>query len=233
MGRSHIPGGGGLRSDAALNRARIVDAARQLLSERGFEVPMSAIARRAGVGTATLFRRFPDRRSLVVEVFAEQIAQCEAVLDDAVADPDPWRGFCRLVEFVCATQIDDHGFTEAFLASFASEIDYEGRRSRAEAAFATLVGRAQRAGELRADFAPSDLVVVLLANGGLRGAPPDHVHELSRRLVAYLLQAFRAERPPADPALPVPAQVNLDHVLTGSRPLPRQREERAAVAPRT
>ena len=56
-----------LRSDAAANRRRILAAAKELFSERGLDGPMNAIARRAGVGAATLFRRFPDRESLVAE----------------------------------------------------------------------------------------------------------------------------------------------------------------------
>src|SRR5699024_7011979 len=69
-----------LRSAAAANRRRILAAAKELFSERGLDVPMNAIARRAGVGAATLFRRFPDRESLVAEVFARQIDHCESVL---------------------------------------------------------------------------------------------------------------------------------------------------------
>lgn len=208
-----VTDGVGLRSDAARNRARIVEAAGALFSERGIEVPMTAIARRAGVGIATLFRRFPTREALITEVFAEQIANCAAVLDEAAADPDAWNGFRRLIEFMCAAQIEDRGFTEAFLASFAAQVDYQQTRSQAETAFETLVHRAQRAGRLRPDFAPSDLTLILLANGGLRSAPADHAHGLSRRLVAYLLQAFETTRAPADgpPPLPPPSPLGLHH----------------------
>src|SRR5690242_18254064 len=94
-------GGEGLRADAARNRSQIVEAARDLFRTRGIDVPLSTVARRAGVGVATLFRRFPTREALVNEVFAEQIVRCEAVLEEAVAEPDPWCGFRRLVEFAC------------------------------------------------------------------------------------------------------------------------------------
>lgn len=186
----------GLRSDAARNRQRIVEAARVLFAERGIDVPLSTVARRAGVGVATLFRRFPDREALVAEVFAEQITRCEGVLDEAVADPDPWHGFCRLLGFVCRTQIEDRGFTEALLRSFAGTVvpaSYDERRGRAEATFGELVRRAQAAGGLRRDFVPGDLALVLLANGGLRSLPDEQAHALSRRLVAYLIEAFRAD----------------------------------------
>ncbi|MFD9700382.1 TetR/AcrR family transcriptional regulator [Lentzea sp. NPDC059081] len=201
-----------LRSDAARNRARIVEAARELFRARGIDVPMSTIARRAGVGVATLFRRFPSREALMAEVFAEQRAHCEALLEDAVADPDAWNGFRRLLELMCAEQLEDRGFTEAFLSSFAT--DHQHQREAAESAFHTLVRRAQDSGRLRRDFAVSDLIMLVLANNGLRTAPPEHAHDLSRRLVDYLLQAFGT-----DGGAPLPPASTLglvDHLTSGS-----------------
>ncbi|WP_344162576.1 TetR/AcrR family transcriptional regulator [Kribbella yunnanensis] len=201
----------GLRSDAVRNRARIVETAHELFRTRGIDVPMSTIARRAGVGVATVFRRFPTRDALVTEVFAEQISRCQALLDEAVDDPDPWRGFRRLIEFTCAEQLKDRGFSEAFLAVFADEIDYQRRRRDVESAFEKLVRRAKEAGRLRLDFARSDLVMVLLANGGLCHAPPEHADELSRRFVAYLLQTFSTDAPGQREPLPPARPLGLHH----------------------
>lgn len=201
----------GLRTDAVENRRRIVTAARELFAEKGIDVPMSAIARRAGVGVATLFRRFPDRRSLVMEVFAEQIEHCESVLDEASDDPDPWNGFAHLVEVIGRMQIDDRGFTEAFLTTFATSTEIDDKRKLAESSFEKLVRRTQQAGKLRADFAASDLSMILLANGGLRDAPPEHARHLSDRLVAYLLQAFSTSNEPVD--LPRPSRMGLHQAV--------------------
>lgn len=221
-GSTHIPARtGALRSDAALNRARILDTARVLFAERGIDVPMSTIARRAGVGVATLFRRFPNRESLITQAFAAEISRCEAALEDAVADPDPWRGFCRLIEFVAATQIDNHGFTEAFLASLHDTEEVDERRSRAEVAFERLVRRAQQHGTLSPDFAPGDLTMFLLANGGFRGVPRERAHELSRRLVALLLRACATSDAAVRLRMPPPTSLGLDAVhaygVTGGR----------------
>lgn len=199
----------GLRADAARNRNLIVEAARDLFRTRGIDVPLSTVARRAGVGVATLFRRFPTREALVTEVFADQITRCEAVLQEAVTDPDPWRGFRRLVEFACVEQLEDRGFTEAFLATFAT--DHGERREQAETAFDTLVRRAQDSGRLRPDFAASDLVMLLMANSGLRTAPPEHADVLSRRLVAYLLRAFGTANGPEEEPLPPASSLRLHH----------------------
>ncbi|MDQ3787939.1 MAG: TetR/AcrR family transcriptional regulator, partial [Actinomycetota bacterium] len=102
-----------LRADARLNRDRILDAARQAFAARGLDVPMAAIARRAGVGVATLYRRFPTREALITAVFGDQLTHCLSVVDDALADPDPWRGFCSAIERVCAMQVADRGFSAA------------------------------------------------------------------------------------------------------------------------
>ena len=87
-----------LRADAERNRLRIVDAAREVFAGQGLDAPMSEVARRANVGIATLYRRFPTREDLITSVFAEKMAAYAAAMDDALADPDPWHAFCAYVE---------------------------------------------------------------------------------------------------------------------------------------
>ncbi|CAJ58916.1 MULTISPECIES: TetR family transcriptional regulator, partial [Frankia] len=62
---------------------------------------MEEISRRAGLATATVYRRFPTRAALAAAAFAEQLAACGNILDLALAAPDPWRGFCRFVLRLC------------------------------------------------------------------------------------------------------------------------------------
>ncbi len=69
-------------SAAAENRAAIIAAARQLLAEGGYDVPLRAIARRAGVGQGSLYRHFPDRISLALAVFAENVEALGAVAEE-------------------------------------------------------------------------------------------------------------------------------------------------------
>lgn len=71
-----------LRSDALDNRERILDAARALFSADGLNVPMREIARRAGVGPATLYRHFPTKQMLVADAFADQLRACRAIVDE-------------------------------------------------------------------------------------------------------------------------------------------------------
>ncbi|MGI5154372.1 TetR/AcrR family transcriptional regulator [Microbispora sp. CA-102843] len=212
----------GLRADARQNRDRIVEVARRLFADRGLDVPMAAIARHAGVGVATLYRRFPTKEALVTEVFADQFEACVSVVDDALADPDPWRGFCTAIEKVCGMQAADRGFSTAFVAAFPDAVDIERERDRAIQGFTELTRRAKATGRLRADFSPDDLALLLMANCGVITGSAEEAQAASRRLVAYLLSAFRAG--PADP-LPPPARLTLHDVpnspIAATRPVPR------------
>jgi AcrR family transcriptional regulator len=194
-----------LRADARHNRDRILKAAREAYALHGIDVPMATIARRAGVGVATLYRRFPTRAALVTESFAEQLEHCVAALYEGLADPDPWRGFCSVIEQVCLTQATERGFTQAFLSQFPDYTEYAEERTRAEEALALLVQRAKDSGHLRRDFDVNDVVLVMLANSGATAGAGEEAAAASRRLVAYLLQSFRA-----GPAAPLPPPVRLD-----------------------
>ncbi|MGX1032686.1 AcrR family transcriptional regulator [Streptomyces ambofaciens] len=78
-----------LRSDAEDNRERILDAARALFAAQGLRVPMREVARRAGVGPATLYRRFPAKQELITEACKDQLRACRAIVDEGLAHPDP------------------------------------------------------------------------------------------------------------------------------------------------
>src|SRR3954466_9690803 len=100
----------GLRVVAGRNRVRVVDAAREVFAKQGLDASTNEIARRAGVGVATLFRRFPTRDDLVGAVFADKMAAYLAAAEEALAEPDAWEGFCGYIERVCRMQSDDRGF---------------------------------------------------------------------------------------------------------------------------
>lgn len=180
-----------LRSDAMDNRDRILDAARALFSAGGLEVPMREIARRAGVGPATLYRRFPTKQMLVAEAFADQLHACRAIVDEGCADPDPWRGLCLVIEKICELHARDRGFTEAFLSAFPGTPDAGGREYTVKAV-AGLARRAKDAGRLRADFVLDDLVLVLMANKGIHTASTATQVTASRRFAGLVIQAFEA-----------------------------------------
>src|SRR5690349_13283257 len=94
----------GLRADAERNRRHLVEAARLVLAERGLEAPLDEIAKRAGVGNATLYRRFPSRGELIAAVFGDTLRDVVAATARALAEPDPWTAFAGHLEFLCGLQ---------------------------------------------------------------------------------------------------------------------------------
>ena len=194
-----VPIDDALRADARRNRDRVVLAARELFSEQGLSVSTNEVARRAGVGVATLLRRFPTRDDLVAAVFTDKMTAYRAAIALALDDPDPWNGFCRFIETVCTMQADDRGFTDVLTRWFPAAPELEAQRDGVARDFATLIARAKATGRLRADFAHQDLIMVLIANAGIVAATSTIGPAASKRLVAYLLQSFDA-----DTAAPLP-----------------------------
>ncbi|MGB3441395.1 MAG: helix-turn-helix domain-containing protein [Actinophytocola sp.] len=192
-----------LRSDAQDNRERILDAARAVFAADGLHAPMREIARRAGVGPATLYRRFPTKEMLVTEAFMDQMYACHAIVDEGLADLDPWRGFCLVIEKTCALHARNHGFTSAFMTAYPHAMDFAAAREYTLTAIAALARRAKDTGRLRPDFVVDDLILMLMANGGIHATSPAARVAASQRFAALAIQAFRASSD-ASPLPPVP-----------------------------
>src|SRR5215212_4989697 len=192
----------GLRADAERNRERVLSAAREVFAERGLDASTNEIARRAGVGVATLFRRFPTRDDLVGAAFADKMSAYSAAIDDALADSDPWRGFCGFIERVCQMQADDRGFADVLTMTFPATKALEEERDRTANALTELLDGAKAAGRLREDFAHQDVPLILMANAGVVTATRDAAPEAWRRLVGFLIQSFAVEaaQPPTGAA---------------------------------
>src|ERR687886_977397 len=82
-----------LRADAARNRDRVLRAARDAFAEAGLEVGVEEIARRAGVGKGTLYRRFPTKEALVRAIFDGGLDELERAARDAAGARDAGDGF--------------------------------------------------------------------------------------------------------------------------------------------
>ena len=180
-----------LRSDALDNRDRIRDAARVVFAAEGLNVPMREIARRAGVGPATLYRHFPTKETLAIEAFGDQMHACHAIVDEGLADPDPWHGFCLVFEKICELHARDRGFTAAFFSTFPRAMDFVAEREYALTAIGGLAQRAKDTGQLRPDFVLDDLILMLRAHGGIDASSPAARIKASRRFAALAIQAFQ------------------------------------------
>ncbi|PAZ11230.1 TetR family transcriptional regulator [Streptomyces sp. SA15] len=190
--------GTGLRADAERNRDRILAAARRLYATEGLGVSMASVAREAGVGKATLSRRFATREELINAVFADRMDAYAAAVTEALADPDPWHGFTGYIHAVCAMQAADRGFADVLTMTFPTAKALEARRTESYNGFLELIAHAKNTGHLREDFVPEDLVILQMANAGVIAATGDDAPDTWRRLVGHILRSY------ASPGAPIP-----------------------------
>jgi AcrR family transcriptional regulator len=194
-----------LRVDAERNRQRLLAAARAAFAEGGLDVPLEDIARRADVGIATLYRRFPTRDDLLAAVFEDRLIRFAALAAEARRTPDAWIGFRRYVERACAMQATDRALRDLLVGRFPGGRRFQALREQVDRDLADVVRRAQADGTLRADLAAQDVVLLLMANAGVVRATRGGSPRAWRRFVALMLDACRAERAHA---LPAPARAD-------------------------
>ncbi|MEJ2866982.1 helix-turn-helix domain-containing protein [Actinomycetospora sp. OC33-EN08] len=144
-----------LRADAARNHRAIVAAAREAFEELGSDVPLEEVARRAGVGPSTLYRRFGGRDELVTAVFAEYFAEAvEPLFARVEAEPDPARAVADIVEGIARAFVHQRGILRAArdAGAFTPELVL-----RFIGPLHDLVERAREAGAVRTDLEARDL----------------------------------------------------------------------------
>ena len=101
-----------LRADARRNREAVLVAARQVFAELGLDAPLEEIARRAGVGIGTLYRRFPTRLDLVDAILTGAMEAIVRAAEEALAMADPWEGFVHYLEETGRLQATDRGIND-------------------------------------------------------------------------------------------------------------------------
>jgi len=181
------------RQDALRNRAAIVLAASDVMTSGGSVIPMPEIARRAGVGQATLYRHFPDRSALAAAVIAHHLQRLEAFVATEACRPAMFR---NLLREVLHTQV-----TMRPLVLLARRFDPGARehyRKRLLAAFCEPLRRAQSEGYVRSDVAPADLLLLFAMVQGVTeatGEVADAQAAADRSIDLVLNGVFRAELP--------------------------------------
>lgn len=146
-----------LRADAARNRARVLEVAREQLAAGDATLPMNTIARLAGVGVGTVYRHFPSREALLESAAMDSLERLLAEARAAADDDDPGAGLERLLRYALRRQLDDVGL--ATVLRFSESACAETSRLRAEllGAVDRLLGRAREAGAIRPEIRADDL----------------------------------------------------------------------------
>jgi AcrR family transcriptional regulator len=202
-----------LRRDAQRNRDLLVSAARRAFAARGLDVPLEDIAREAGVSIGTLYNRFPTRGTLVEAALAEKVAGMVGQAEAALAMADPWDGFAEFLARCCETQAADRGYNELCVRVLPDTPEIDRLKGRGHQLIVRILDRAQRAGQLRADFHEGDLAFVLWSTTTIIDATAATAPEAWRRHLAFLLDGLRA---PAAHPLPSPP-LSQDEVTAAMR----------------
>ena len=182
-----------LRADALRNRRRILDAAAEAFAESGLDVGVAEIARRAGVGAGTIFRRFPTKEDLVAAIIEERIEQMVALAEEALEDDDPGEAFRRFVLAGIELQVRDRGFFDAAGSRVGADPRLHAARDRMFAASRALLKRAQDAGAVRKDLCAVDIPALMCAAAGTPAPLLDAYPDIWRRYAGVILDGLKPD----------------------------------------
>jgi AcrR family transcriptional regulator len=183
-----------LRRDAERNRQRILEVARDAFREDGLAVTLDEIARRAGLGVGTIYRRFPDKEQLIDALFEERMSEMVALAEDALQSEDAWDGLVAFLEAATAAHAEDRGLKEVALSG-AHGLDRVARARQLMFPLMTrIVERAQEQGSLRPDVKPTDMPLLQLMLGSLSECTRDVDPAVWRRFLGILTDGLRTRR---------------------------------------
>ena len=192
-----------LRADAERNRLRIIQAAAEVFAKRGLDAGLDEIARHAGVGTGTVYRRFPDKSLLIDALIEQRMAELEELAEDAVRRENAWEGLVHLMETFIERAIADRALTDMIFSNCGeNNQSLQDRKSRLGPVLAELVERAKQQGDVRPDLAVTDLAMLqfMLVAGGSFG--DDVRPDLWRRHLTIFMDGLRSSR---ESPTPLPA----------------------------
>ncbi len=182
-----------IRADAARNEDAILEAAKTVFAESGVDAPVREIAKMAGVGIGTLYRRFPARSDLVVAVFKREVDACAATAEAFAAQYKPADALSHWLHRYSQFIVTKKGLAAALHSgdpAFAPLPDYF--RAKFEPTLQALLAKAVTAGDVRGDIDAYDL---LRAIGNLASAGGPDGAEHTRRMLSLLIDGLRVTTP--------------------------------------
>jgi AcrR family transcriptional regulator len=186
-----------VRRDVARNRAKLLAAADELVADRGLDMSLNELARRAGVGVGTVYRHFADREAVIDALFLERLELIAGVLDEALAMPDPGAALRWAFMTLGERMVGDRALVQ-IMTTNKSETRRDAVRAMLLPRVTPLVQRAQASGQFRPEMSPLDLSMTLLMmhtvtlySGAVRP-------ELWRRYLQILLDGYAAPDQPRD-----------------------------------
>lgn len=185
-------GGERLRKDAAENRAKLLDAARSVFGTQGVNAPLESVAAKAGVGIATLYRRFPTREDLLAAIVREELGDYLTALEDAHAETDAWVGFSLYVRRMFRIQARSPGLCDAPYLQLPDDDSLDHLRARLTTMIDELIERAKLDGSLRQDITAYDVELAGYGHTGVINHADPETSDAFERYERFILAAFRA-----------------------------------------
>jgi len=181
------------RSDAALRRAQLLDAADAIFGEHGVTAPLDLVVERAGVGRATLYRNFPDRAALIEALLQRTLARIDAHVKELGSRDD---ALFALLGGMAARIVESPALVDYWRAVDRNDPAIRAARERIHALLEAPLQRAIAAGLCRADLRPSDISLVSgMLGAALRGRTREERADLAARAMDLLHDGL-APRPP-------------------------------------
>jgi AcrR family transcriptional regulator len=135
----------------------ILEAAEAAFAEKGHDACVADIAARAGVGQATIFRRFETKDDLIAAVFERKLREILAVAQTAARKKRAWDGLMELMSTFTQLQLRDRGFFQGVAEQLKQEDTIREQKAEVAAIVEGLVERAKAEGDLRTDIKPDDI----------------------------------------------------------------------------
>jgi len=177
-----------LRADARRNRERLLDAALALFLEDGPDVPLEAVAKRAGVGIGTLYRRFPTREALVEAAYRSEVAHLAEAAEELLRDRPPDEALAAFMDRFVDYAATKRGLKGMLMSVAESGSDvFVDTRTQITAAVASLVEAGIAAGTIRSDVDADD---VLRAMGAVWAVPAGS-EDQARRVLMLVMDGLR------------------------------------------
>lgn len=230
-----VPEARPLRRDAERNRQLIIGAAKVVFAQRGLDASLDEIAKEAGLGVGTVYRRFPNRDALIEALFDDTLVFIQRIVAESVAMPRAWDGLAHFMSEMLEKQGRDKGLRDAMiardkhLAECGDKAKEDQIRDMVEPAIYDLVDRAQTQGDLRADVTATDVAVLMIAGVGIVDFTTLVDPDSWRRHLSIILDGLRA-RPAGENAPLTHEPLEMDAIDAcmadwkyGSHAAPRQR----------
>ena len=202
------------RKDSVRNRARLVDAARKVFAERGFDATLDDIAMHAGVGVGTAYRHFPNKAAIASEVLTEATERIEVDAREALEIEDPWEALATFFERTAERQAADRGLYEALTGKGNLE-EQDRIWPNIIDVVTKLFDRAAAARVVRSDAAPQDVAAILVMMGPAYDLARRVDPQLWRRYLQMMLDGLRATERENLPAPAPPLTAIRDVIETG------------------